>query len=90
VPPLHAVREHRSRRPHRARRRLPDARCAHAATRRRPGTGAFATPLAGGFATFAAPGSPINKVAGLGFGGPVDTAELEAVERAFAERDTPV
>lgn len=63
---------------------------ASAAVRRRPGTGAFATPLAGGFATFAAPGSPINKVAGLGFAGPLDPAELDAVERAYAERGTPV
>jgi GNAT superfamily N-acetyltransferase len=63
---------------------------AAAAARRRPGTGAFATPLAGGFATFTAPGSPINKIAGLGFAGPLDPAELEAVERAYAERGVAV
>jgi ribosomal protein S18 acetylase RimI-like enzyme len=63
---------------------------AAAAAHRRPGTGAFATPLAGGFATFTAPGSPINKIAGLGFAGPLDPAELEAVERAYAERGVAV
>jgi len=63
---------------------------AQAAARRRPGAGAFATPLGGGFATFTAPGSPLNKVAGLGFAGPLDPAELEVVERACAERGVPV
>jgi GNAT superfamily N-acetyltransferase len=61
-----------------------------AAVRRRPGAGAFATEMAGGFATFTAPGSPLNKVAGLGFAGPLDEAQLDAVERAFAERGVPV
>jgi len=63
---------------------------ATAAARRRPGTGCFATPIAGGFATFTAPGSPLNKLAGLGFAGPLDPIELDAVERAFAERGVPV
>ena len=63
---------------------------ATAAARRRPGTGAFATPIAGGFATFTAPGSPLNKVAGLGFAGALDPGELEGVERAYAERGVPV
>jgi ribosomal protein S18 acetylase RimI-like enzyme len=49
--------------------------------------GGFATPVAGGVACYAAPGSPFNKVAGLGFDGLPD---LEPVERAFAERDAPV
>ena len=47
-------------------------------------------PLAGGIATFTGAGSPLNKVAGLGFAGPLDEGELEAVERAFAERGVPV
>jgi ribosomal protein S18 acetylase RimI-like enzyme len=62
---------------------------ATAAARRRPGTGAFATPIGGGFATFTAPGSPLNKLAGLGFAGPLDPGELDDVERAFAERGVP-
>jgi len=63
---------------------------ATAAARRRPGTGAFATPIGGGFATFTAPGSPLNKVAGLGFAGALDPGGLDSVERAFAERGVPV
>jgi GNAT superfamily N-acetyltransferase len=47
-------------------------------------------PLAGGVATFTSPGSPLNKVAGLGFAGPLDEDALEAVERAFAARGSAV
>jgi hypothetical protein len=47
-------------------------------------------PLAGGVATFAGEGSPLNKVAGLGFAGPLDENDLDAVERGFAERGSPV
>ncbi len=48
------------------------------------------TSLAGGFATFAGPGFPMNKVAGLGFAGPLDEGDLQAVEAAYAERACPV
>ncbi|MDI3286346.1 GNAT family N-acetyltransferase [Polyangium sp. 15x6] len=60
------------------------------ALRRHPETRPFAIPLAGGIATFSAPNSPLNKVAGLGFAGPLDEAALVAVEQAFAERGSPV
>lgn len=50
----------------------------------------FATAVAGGFATFAEPGSPYNKVAGLGFAGVPTAAELAGVEAAFAARGAPV
>jgi GNAT superfamily N-acetyltransferase len=60
------------------------------AARRHPATGVFSTPLAGGIATFTEAGSPLNKVAGLGFEGPLDEGALAAVERAFAERGVPV
>lgn len=63
---------------------------AEAAARRTPDGRCFATPLAGGVAAWAGEGSPLNKVAGLGFGGPLVEAELEAVERAYAERGSPV
>jgi GNAT superfamily N-acetyltransferase len=63
---------------------------AAAAARRHPGTGVFATPIGGGIATFTAVGSPLDKVAGLGFEGPLDEDDLAAVERAFAERGAPV
>jgi len=55
---------------------------ASASERRRPWRGVFALPLAGGVATFTGPGSPLNKVAGLGFAGPLDDRELDAVEKA--------
>lgn len=47
-------------------------------------------PLAGGVASYAGPGSPMNKIAGLGFGGVPNESELDAIEREFAARDTPV
>lgn len=51
---------------------------------------AVALPIGGGAATYAMPEAPFNKVIGLGLDGPVDEAELEAVERAFDERSAPV
>lgn len=63
---------------------------AEAAARRRPGGRCFVTPLAGGVAAWAGEGSPLNKVAGLGFGGAVDEGELAAIEQAYAERGAPV
>jgi len=64
--------------------------CVEAIERSRPAEGVLARPLAGGVATYTGPDSPLNKVAGLGFAGPVDEAELEAVEEAFRERAAPV
>jgi hypothetical protein len=72
--------------------RIEEAECrllaaaAASAERRHPATRVFAMPLAGGIATFTSPGAPMNKVAGLGFGGRLDERELTAVEKAFAER----
>jgi ribosomal protein S18 acetylase RimI-like enzyme len=60
------------------------ARCAEAARGRAKG---FVMPVAGGAATFAEPESPFNKVAGLGFAG---LPELAEVEQAFAEHECPV
>lgn len=64
-----------------------------AARRRRDGLDAFARQIAGGAACYARPGSPLNKVVGLGFGGfgdiPTD-AELDDVEREYARRACPV
>jgi len=50
----------------------------------------FVMPIAGGVASFAGPGSPFNKVAGLGFGGVPSAAALDDVENAFAARGAPV
>ncbi|MEV8314945.1 GNAT family N-acetyltransferase [Streptomyces sp. NPDC059900] len=61
-----------------------------AARRRRADTEGFVTPLAGGVASFAEKGSPLNKVAGLGFGGVPSAAALDEVEQAFAACHSPV
>lgn len=42
--------------------------------------------IGGGVAVFAGPGSPTNKMIGIGFDGPLEESELDHVERAFAER----
>jgi GNAT superfamily N-acetyltransferase len=47
-------------------------------------------PLAGGIATFAEPGSPFNKVAGLGFAGVPSASDLDEIEQAFAARAADV
>ncbi len=47
-------------------------------------------PFAGGHVAFAEPGSPLNKVAGLGFDGMPTEAELAEVEEAFGRRECPV
>jgi GNAT superfamily N-acetyltransferase len=65
------------------------AACSEAAGRR-TGQGGFVTPIAGGVASYAEPDSPLNKVAGLGFDSLLDSAELDAIERAFAVRGAPV
>ena len=66
------------------------ADCAAAAELRRPGSGVFARPFAGGFATFTSAGAPLNKVSGLGFAGPLDDGELAAAEKAFFDHGAPV
>lgn len=63
---------------------------AESTRRRRPDADVFVRPLAGGVATYTGPGSPLNKVAGLGFAGPPDEAQLTEIERAYFERDTAV
>jgi len=60
-----------------------------AALRRTDAVG-FVVAIAGGVATFAEEGSPLNKIAGLGFGGVPSPDALDAVERAFAARGAPV
>jgi GNAT superfamily N-acetyltransferase len=57
---------------------------------RRPGARAFVRLVAGGHALFAGVGSPVNKVIGIGFDGPPDEADLDAVERAYFERGSEV
>src|SRR6266540_5961631 len=66
------------------------ARASEAARRCRAGAAGFVIPVAGGVASFAAEGSPFNKVAGLGFGGVPGAAALGEIERAFAACGAPV
>ena len=47
-------------------------------------------PIAGGVAVHTGPGSPANKLAGLGFDALPPAAELEAIEEAFALRRAPL
>jgi len=60
------------------------AKGSEAARRRRGDTVGFVMPIAGGVASFAEAGSPMNKVAGLGFGGVPSADALDHMERAFA------
>lgn len=50
----------------------------------------FSQAVAGGQAAFTEPDSPLNKVAGLGFDGPVPEVALSAIEEAFARQGAPV
>jgi GNAT superfamily N-acetyltransferase len=65
------------------------AAAGHATHRRNPDGQGFVTTIAGGVACFAEPGSPFNKVAGLGFAGCPGGRSLDGVEGAFAARDEP-
>jgi GNAT superfamily N-acetyltransferase len=56
----------------------------------RPERDASVIPFAGGLAAYSGKGSPLNKVAGLGFDGAPSLAELEAVEHFYASKECPV
>ena len=47
-------------------------------------------PISGGVSVYAGPNSPINKVIGLGFDGPLDLRALEEIEREWHARDEAV
>ena len=66
------------------------ADCASAAARRGGHERVFMVPIRGGVGAFVEAGSPINKVAGLGFEGVPDDEEMTAIEGAYAERGCPV
>ncbi|AUX38882.1 GNAT family acetyltransferase [Sorangium cellulosum] len=55
-----------------------------------PDTGVLIAPFAGGAATYLRPQSPLNKVIGAGFAGPLDERALAAVEAPFWSRGEPV
>ncbi len=66
------------------------AEASEAARRRGADPAGFVIPLAGGVASYAEPGSPFNKVAGLGFGGVPSEPALAEIEHAFAALGAPV
>lgn len=66
------------------------AKCSEAARKRLAAEQGFVVSIAGGVASFAEPGSPFNKVAGLGFEGVPTAAALEEIEQAFAAFAAPV
>ena len=47
-------------------------------------------PIDHGIAAFARRGSPMNKLIGVGFDGPLDEAVLDTIEAAWREREEPV
>ncbi len=64
--------------------------CLDGAAARRP-TATWVRSIAGGVATLIAGEiSPLNKVAGVGFAGPLDEAQLHEVELQFFDHDTAV
>jgi GNAT superfamily N-acetyltransferase len=66
------------------------AAASRATQHRRGDATGFVIPIAGGVASYAEPGSPYNKVAGLGFAGLPEAAALQEVEAAFAALGAPV
>ncbi|WP_405181962.1 GNAT family N-acetyltransferase [Nocardia sp. NBC_01377] len=63
---------------------------ARAAAAREPRERVVTLPIGGGSAVWAGPGSPLDKVVGVGMDGDLDERDLVAVEQAFAERRSPV
>lgn len=55
-----------------------------------PALGVELRALAGGGAVLVRPGSPMNKLAALGFAGPLDLDELAAIEARWRDRGEPV
>jgi ribosomal protein S18 acetylase RimI-like enzyme len=47
-------------------------------------------PIGGTQAVFGGPGEPFNKLAGLGFGGPIEERALAEIEREFDARQAPL
>jgi GNAT superfamily N-acetyltransferase len=66
------------------------AQASRAAARRRADAPGFVIDVAGAVASFAEAGSPLNKVAGLGFAGAPSAAALDHIEHAFAACGAPV
>ncbi|WP_400190402.1 hypothetical protein [Hymenobacter sp. B81] len=67
-----------------------NARFVEARARLHPESGATWTEVAGAYALFDGPDSPLTQTFGLGLFGPVGKAELEEIEAFFAARQAPV
>jgi GNAT superfamily N-acetyltransferase len=66
------------------------AELAGAASARLGAAQVVSIPIGGGIAVYTGPESPANKLAGLGFSAMPSETEIDAVERAFAERRSPL
>lgn len=64
--------------------------CSRLATGSSKHKAAFVLPVNGGVAVFAGPHSPINKVIGVGFDGPLDPTELDGIEARWTTEGEPV
>lgn len=64
--------------------------CAQGAMKVRPEIGAAFEEIADGIAVFAGVDSPVTQALGVGLDGPVDSAELDRLERFFQSRGAPV
>lgn len=63
---------------------------AHSQAQLYPQTGAAVQPVGEGYAVFCGQKSPLNQAYGLGLSGPVDAADLDAVEAFYRQRKQPV
>lgn len=64
--------------------------CAEALQRFRPGSDAAVRRLAGGFAVYCGPGSPITQAIGMGLDGPVSAEEFDRIEEFYRSRNEAV
>jgi hypothetical protein len=55
-----------------------------------PDVGAATMPVAGGYAMYAGPDSPLTQAIGLGMDGPAAATEVDRLEEFYRTRDTPV
>jgi len=63
---------------------LQNARFIEELRRTRPASGAEVRQVGSGFALFAGPGTPMSQALGLGLDGPVDAAQIDAVEELLS------
>ncbi len=64
--------------------------CARACAARHPDQDVLLREVAGGLAAYTGEGSPLNKLAGLGFGGELDLDVLAQLEAHFAQQGAPL